>query len=60
MWQLALYSEAHPCISVSPLLVDYEGRLNDESLVRMFLMMHPWYLSSADLAKKLSSKYPFR
>uniref|UniRef100_A0A674ETK7 RAS guanyl releasing protein 2 n=1 Tax=Salmo trutta TaxID=8032 RepID=A0A674ETK7_SALTR len=35
---------------------DYEGRLNDESLVRMFLMMHPWYLSSADLAKKLSSK----
>ncbi|KAM6985797.1 RAS guanyl-releasing protein 2 [Aplochiton taeniatus] len=35
---------------------DSEGRLGDTSLVRMFLMMHPWYLSSADLAKKLSSK----
>lgn len=62
MWQLALYSEAHPCISISisPLLVDNEGRLSDEPLVQMFLMRHPWYISSADLAKKLSNKYPFR
>ncbi|XP_066502542.1 RAS guanyl-releasing protein 2 [Hoplias malabaricus] len=32
---------------------DDEGELKDPSLVRMFLMMHPWYLSSTDLAKTL-------
>ncbi|XP_062868288.1 RAS guanyl-releasing protein 2 isoform X2 [Trichomycterus rosablanca] len=35
---------------------DDEGSLNDASLVRMFLMMHPWYLSSSDFAKKLLHK----
>uniref|UniRef100_A0AAR2IXG8 RAS guanyl releasing protein 2 (calcium and DAG-regulated) n=1 Tax=Pygocentrus nattereri TaxID=42514 RepID=A0AAR2IXG8_PYGNA len=37
---------------------DDEGVLKDPSLVRMFLMMHPWYLSSTDLAKNLLQKYP--
>uniref|UniRef100_A0A4W4HB33 RAS guanyl releasing protein 2 n=1 Tax=Electrophorus electricus TaxID=8005 RepID=A0A4W4HB33_ELEEL len=32
---------------------DDEGVIKDQSLVRMFLMMHPWYLSSTELAKKL-------
>ncbi|KAI4900870.1 hypothetical protein NFI96_019635 [Prochilodus magdalenae] len=32
------------------------GKLKDSSLVRMFLMMHPWYLPSTDLAKKLLLK----
>ncbi|XP_035288784.1 RAS guanyl-releasing protein 2-like [Anguilla anguilla] len=32
---------------------DDEGSLKDASLVRMFLMMHPWYLPSSDLAMKL-------
>uniref|UniRef100_A0A8C1YKT1 RAS guanyl releasing protein 2 (calcium and DAG-regulated) n=1 Tax=Cyprinus carpio TaxID=7962 RepID=A0A8C1YKT1_CYPCA len=32
---------------------DDEGVLKEPSLVRMFLTMHPWYLSSSDLAKKL-------
>ncbi|XP_060746565.1 RAS guanyl-releasing protein 2 isoform X3 [Tachysurus vachellii] len=35
---------------------DDEGVLNDASLVRMFLMMHPWYISSSDFAKKLLLK----
>ncbi|KAL7844433.1 hypothetical protein SRHO_G00229720 [Serrasalmus rhombeus] len=35
---------------------DDEGVLKDPSLVRMFLMMHPWYLSSTDLAKNLLQK----
>uniref|UniRef100_A0A8B9JFP0 RAS guanyl releasing protein 2 n=2 Tax=Astyanax mexicanus TaxID=7994 RepID=A0A8B9JFP0_ASTMX len=35
---------------------DDEGELKDPSPVRMFLMMHPWYLSSTDLAKKLLHK----
>ncbi|XP_046899169.1 RAS guanyl-releasing protein 2-like [Hypomesus transpacificus] len=35
---------------------DEEGRLEDVFLVRMFLTMHPWYLSSTDLAKDLSDK----
>uniref|UniRef100_A0A8C2WND3 RAS guanyl releasing protein 2 n=1 Tax=Cyclopterus lumpus TaxID=8103 RepID=A0A8C2WND3_CYCLU len=30
----------------------------DASLVRMFLMMHPWYIPSTDMAKKLVLKYP--
>ncbi|KAI2651268.1 RAS guanyl-releasing protein 2 [Labeo rohita] len=37
---------------------DNEGVLKEPSLVRMFLTMHPWYLSSSDLAKKLLHKYP--
>ncbi|KAJ8266117.1 hypothetical protein GJAV_G00126120 [Gymnothorax javanicus] len=32
---------------------DDKGSVKDASLVRMFLTMHPWYLPSADLAKKL-------
>ncbi|KAK2872817.1 hypothetical protein QQF64_017529 [Cirrhinus molitorella] len=35
---------------------DNEGILKEPSLVRMFLTMHPWYLSSSDLAKKLLHK----
>lgn len=35
---------------------DETGKLKDSSLVRMFLMMHPWYLPSTDLAKKLLLK----
>uniref|UniRef100_A0AAQ4NS79 RAS guanyl releasing protein 2 n=1 Tax=Gasterosteus aculeatus aculeatus TaxID=481459 RepID=A0AAQ4NS79_GASAC len=32
---------------------DGSGTLKDTSLVRMFLMMHPWYIPSTDMAKKL-------
>ncbi|KAG9259889.1 RAS guanyl-releasing protein 2-like isoform X2 [Astyanax mexicanus] len=35
---------------------DDTGKLKDSSVVRMFLMMHPWYLPSTDLAKKLLLK----
>ncbi|XP_062864840.1 RAS guanyl-releasing protein 2-like isoform X2 [Trichomycterus rosablanca] len=35
---------------------DDTGKLKDLPLVRMFLMMHPWYLPSTDLAKKLLFK----
>ncbi|TRY90519.1 hypothetical protein DNTS_002648 [Danionella cerebrum] len=35
---------------------DNEGSIKDPSFVRMFLMMHPWYLSSTDLSKKLLLK----
>ncbi|XP_017317311.1 RAS guanyl-releasing protein 2 [Ictalurus punctatus] len=35
---------------------DDTGKLKDLPLVRMFLMMHPWYLPSTDLAKKLLLK----
>uniref|UniRef100_A0A8C8F8B6 RAS guanyl releasing protein 2 n=1 Tax=Oncorhynchus tshawytscha TaxID=74940 RepID=A0A8C8F8B6_ONCTS len=35
---------------------DETGTLKDPSLVRMFLMMHPWYLPSTDMAKKLLSQ----
>ncbi|MBN3318007.1 GRP2 protein, partial [Atractosteus spatula] len=38
---------------------DDKGTLTDSPLVRMFLMMHPWYLPSTELAKKLLGKYPF-
>ncbi|XP_053575963.1 RAS guanyl-releasing protein 2 [Bombina bombina] len=34
---------------------DSDGKLGDPELVKMFLMMHPWYIPSGDLAKKLSS-----
>uniref|UniRef100_A0A3Q1F6M0 RAS guanyl releasing protein 2 n=1 Tax=Acanthochromis polyacanthus TaxID=80966 RepID=A0A3Q1F6M0_9TELE len=37
---------------------DEKGTLKDTSLVRMFLMMHPWYIPSTDMAKKLVLKYP--
>ncbi|CAB1351792.1 unnamed protein product [Coregonus sp. 'balchen'] len=37
---------------------DETGALSDPSVVRMFLMMHPWYLPSTDMAKKLLLKYP--
>lgn len=40
-------------------LTDDDGVLNDASVVRMFLMMHPWYISSTDFAKKLLLRYPF-
>uniref|UniRef100_A0A8C5DT44 RAS guanyl releasing protein 2 n=1 Tax=Gouania willdenowi TaxID=441366 RepID=A0A8C5DT44_GOUWI len=35
---------------------DEKGALNDTTLVRMFLMMHPWYIPSTDMAKKLVDK----
>ncbi|KAG7465230.1 hypothetical protein MATL_G00174170 [Megalops atlanticus] len=35
---------------------DEAGALKDASLLRMFLMMHPWYLPSTDLAHKLLLK----
>uniref|UniRef100_A0A673AAY3 RAS guanyl releasing protein 2 n=1 Tax=Sphaeramia orbicularis TaxID=375764 RepID=A0A673AAY3_9TELE len=35
---------------------DEKGTLKDATLVRMFLMMHPWYIPSTDMAKKLVLK----
>ncbi|XP_053272483.1 RAS guanyl-releasing protein 2 isoform X3 [Pleuronectes platessa] len=35
---------------------DEKGTLKDASLVRMFLMMHPWYIPSTNMAKKLVLK----
>ncbi|XP_041099265.1 RAS guanyl-releasing protein 2-like isoform X3 [Polyodon spathula] len=35
---------------------DEMGKLKDSTLLRMFLLMHPWYLPSTELAKKLLSK----
>ncbi|XP_034020095.1 RAS guanyl-releasing protein 2-like isoform X1 [Thalassophryne amazonica] len=35
---------------------DKKGTLKNASLVRMFLMMHPWYIPSTELAKKLVIK----
>ncbi|XP_013879083.1 RAS guanyl-releasing protein 2 [Austrofundulus limnaeus] len=35
---------------------DEKGTLKDASLVRMFLMMHPWYIPSTEMAKKLVLK----
>ncbi|XP_051992441.1 RAS guanyl-releasing protein 2-like [Xyrauchen texanus] len=35
---------------------DNEGTIKGSSFVRMFLMMHPWYISSTQLAKKLLLK----
>ncbi|XP_078516885.1 RAS guanyl-releasing protein 2 [Lissotriton helveticus] len=32
---------------------DSEGKVTDPELVRMFLMMHPWYIPSSELAAKL-------
>ncbi|XP_048883457.1 RAS guanyl-releasing protein 2-like isoform X1 [Brienomyrus brachyistius] len=36
---------------------DDKGVLQDPSLVRMVLMMHPWYISSTDLTRKLLLKF---
>ncbi|TKS92620.1 RAS guanyl-releasing protein 2 [Collichthys lucidus] len=36
---------------------DEKGALKDASLVRMFLMMQPWYIPSTEMAKKLVLKY---
>uniref|UniRef100_A0A3B3DXB1 RAS guanyl releasing protein 2 n=1 Tax=Oryzias melastigma TaxID=30732 RepID=A0A3B3DXB1_ORYME len=36
---------------------DDKGILKEDSLVRMFLMMHPWYIPSTEMAKKLVLKY---
>uniref|UniRef100_A0A3P9KUA7 RAS guanyl releasing protein 2 n=1 Tax=Oryzias latipes TaxID=8090 RepID=A0A3P9KUA7_ORYLA len=35
---------------------DDKGALKEDSLVRMFLMMHPWYIPSTEMAKKLVLK----
>lgn len=37
---------------------DEGGTLKDASLVRMFLMMQPWYIPSTDMTKSLVLKYP--
>ncbi|CAM5154881.1 unnamed protein product [Natator depressus] len=37
---------------------DDEGKVRDPQLVRMFLMMHPWYIPSSHLAAKLLRIYP--
>uniref|UniRef100_A0A8C8SUG1 N-terminal Ras-GEF domain-containing protein n=1 Tax=Pelusios castaneus TaxID=367368 RepID=A0A8C8SUG1_9SAUR len=37
---------------------DNEGKVRDPQLVRMFLMMHPWYIPSSQLASKLLHIYP--
>lgn len=34
--------------------------MRDPQLVRMFLMMHPWYIPSSQLAAKLLHLYPWR
>ncbi|XP_068779825.1 RAS guanyl-releasing protein 2 isoform X2 [Struthio camelus] len=36
---------------------DAEGKVQDPQLVRMFLLMHPWYLPSAELAARLRRMY---
>lgn len=37
---------------------DDGGTLKDAYLVRMFLMMQPWYIPSTDMGKNLVLKYP--
>nr|KAF6325558.1 RAS guanyl releasing protein 2 [Myotis myotis] len=37
---------------------DDSGKVRDPQLVRMFLMMHPWYIPSSQLAAKLLHIYP--
>lgn len=39
---------------------DDSGKVRDPQLVRMFLMMHPWYIPSSQLAAKLLHIYPLR
>uniref|UniRef100_A0A8C0D813 RAS guanyl releasing protein 2 n=1 Tax=Balaenoptera musculus TaxID=9771 RepID=A0A8C0D813_BALMU len=36
---------------------DDSGKVRDPQLVRMFLMMHPWYIPSSQLAAKLLHIY---
>ncbi|XP_075999824.1 RAS guanyl-releasing protein 2-like isoform X2 [Genypterus blacodes] len=36
---------------------DEKGTLKDASVVRMFLMMHPWFIPSTEMAKKLVLKF---
>lgn len=43
----------HGCIEA----FDDEGKVRDPQLVRMFLMMHPWYIPSSELAAKLLKIY---
>ncbi|XP_064359303.1 RAS guanyl-releasing protein 2 isoform X3 [Dromaius novaehollandiae] len=43
----------HRCIEA----FDAEGKVQDPQLVRMFLMMHPWYLPSPELAAKLLHRF---
>uniref|UniRef100_A0A8C6UKB1 RAS guanyl releasing protein 2 n=1 Tax=Neogobius melanostomus TaxID=47308 RepID=A0A8C6UKB1_9GOBI len=40
----------------SSLVADEKGTLKDATLVRMFIMMHPWYTPSTELANKLVLK----
>lgn len=40
------------------LSVDDEGELHDNQLPRTLLLMHRWYVSSAELAGKLLIIYP--
>lgn len=40
--------------------LDDSGKVRDPQLVRMFLMMHPWYIPSTELAAKLLQIYPWR
>uniref|UniRef100_A0A672IGB3 RAS guanyl releasing protein 2 n=1 Tax=Salarias fasciatus TaxID=181472 RepID=A0A672IGB3_SALFA len=50
------------CQTYGPLLTsvllstDEKGAVKDPTLVSMFLMMHPWYIPSTELAKKLVLK----
>lgn len=41
-----------------PSELDDSGKVRDPQLVRMFLMMHPWYIPSSQLAAKLLHIYP--
>lgn len=43
-----------------PSELDDSGKVRDPQLVRMFLMMHPWYIPSSQLAAKLLHIYPSR
>lgn len=38
---------------------DAQGKVRDPQLVRLFLMMHPWYLPPAEVAAKLLRAYPW-
>lgn len=44
----------------APCELDDSGKVRDPQLVRMFLMMHPWYIPSSQLAAKLLHIYPSR
>lgn len=56
VWRRLLSSKWLRCF----LPADAVGTLKDAYLVRMFLMMQPWYISSTDMAKNLVLKYPAR